>query len=229
VLNGSSADAAFPRPRPFTSSLYMLNEIYFKNIFSNLLNRKWSGESFGRGELLELIRKEIKVGDNPSFNYIHYFADTPGHADPTSASAEALNAYSESFRKSRLKHANDILLETIKLIIAKDKEALVVLMGDHGTWRFGKTVYSEKDNDRLVLDKFGALLAVRWPISYDGRYDQDIKTSVNLFRFITAFLATDDEILKSKEKDESFFLYKGSVYKAVEAGEMIKAVFFKKH
>jgi hypothetical protein len=64
-----------------------------------------------------------------------------------------------------------------------------VLSGDHGPF-LANQCGRQVDVGTLAeyRDRVGALSAVRWPEAYDGRFDERIKTNVNLFRYVFASL-----------------------------------------
>jgi len=78
-----------------------------------------------------------------------------------------------------------------------------------------------------LRDRAGVLCAIRWPTSYDGRYDSKIKTSVNLLRYVLASLAKNEpEILKTVVPDEVYVRMRGyrpghKYFKIVEDGKMM--------
>ncbi|MFT7675166.1 MAG: hypothetical protein ACI845_003586 [Gammaproteobacteria bacterium] len=127
------------------------------------------------------------------------------------------------FRKTfpaKLEKVNKILLNEIELIAKKDPSAIIVIVSDHGTWagaQRSKTGLTENE----TMDKLNVFLAIKWGTTYDGRYDSQIKSSVNLFRYLFAWLSQDDAILETLKKDDGYFKLKENVWKIVENGEVM--------
>jgi hypothetical protein len=116
------------------------------------------------------------------------------------------------------------LVEIVDYITAEDPQALIILLGDHGSWRL-RQIWSEANNlselevilqthgeslESLADDIFGILMAVRMP---DGARDisQGYPMShVNLFRHIFAALSDDATLLRERQPSWSI-LPKGLV------------------
>jgi hypothetical protein len=63
-------------------------------------------------------------------------------------------------------------------------------------------------------------MAIRWPASYDGRYDARISTGVNLFRYVLAALAEDAApLLQAAVPDDVYVRAGRRIFKAVENGK----------
>ena len=95
----------------------------------------------------------------------------------------------------------------IGLILKNDDDPLIIIAGDHGPWGYrlkedgnGKTI----SDSLFALDRFGVLMAIRFPEDYQGQFDNDFKTHVNLFRYVFAYLSESNEILEKKASDDSY-------------------------
>lgn len=132
--------------------------------------------------------------DGPRFIYKH--GSRPGHTPNVgSVQPDALDRY-----KSRLKDANEEMKRDIEIIRSHDKEAIIVVLGDHGPYltKDGKDL-SKHDPltvDRLdVQDRFGTFLAISWPEDdYYNRYD--IETIQDLFPSFLSYLYQDDSLFE---------------------------------
>jgi len=117
--------------------------------------------------------------------------------------------------------ANQEIFEIVDLIIDKDPSAVIVLVGDHGSWRlrniwndslgdFAKferfLIQNGESLDSLASDIFGTFLAIRMPEK--GDISKGLPMShVNLFRHIFAVLADSaksDAILQRRVSSESY-------------------------
>ncbi|MBK5276442.1 MAG: hypothetical protein JJE30_15535 [Desulfuromonadales bacterium] len=154
--------------------------------------------------------KDIDVAiqsGGPFFMYIHTF--NPGHAP--ALPYNKLNFFEQEY-PLRIKSANAAAIAMLDLIIAKDPGAFIIVMGDHGPYRYGnlwmKTKGGENRNgiaaSDLSMDLFGILMAIRYPDIYDKRFDNTVITPVNLFRYVFAVLSGNDTVLSGKEKNESY-------------------------
>ena len=127
------------------------------------------------------------------------------------------------FRKAypaRIEKANHILLEEVAHILQKDQSAIIIIVADHGTWAGAdRSEFGLTENE--TLDKLNVFLAIRWGPAYDGEYDNRIKTSVNLFRYIFAYLSRNEEILETIEDDDGYIKYE-EVWKVLENGVVLK-------
>ena len=121
---------------------------------------------------------------------------------------------------ARIDKVNDIILEEVEQILARDPAALIIVVGDHGTWAGADRSRSGLKADE-TRDKLDVFLAIRWGQDYDGRYDDRIRTSVNLFRFIFAYLGQDEKILTTLKEDDGYVKYKGKVWKVVGDGKVL--------
>ena len=65
------------------------------------------------------------------------------------------------------------------------------------------------------------ITAIRWPQSYDGRYDDQIKTIINIFPFVLASLAEEDSsILEMRVADDVFTQGSGGIQRIMKNGNI---------
>ncbi|HXF54278.1 MAG TPA: hypothetical protein VNK52_09165 [Hyphomicrobiaceae bacterium] len=147
----------------------------------------------------------------PWFTFAH--VALPSHG-PTSKTWLDLAYFEREFVELTIK-ANAHSLEVIDRIRAKDPDAIIVIIGDHGAWRYRKVWTLDRDPNRaferaglsqeiIALDLFGTMIAVY----SNGRCDDYIYpslTPVNLMRAIFACLAGDRRLLESRPEDISIF------------------------
>lgn len=168
----------------------------------------------------EMIRRieKTKPGDQ-KFIYKHYMGT---HSELKSYEKEYTDLVPK-FRKvfpTKIKEGNKILLSEIRQISKKDPSAVIIIVADHGSWAgAARTVKGFTEDE--TLDKFNVFLAIKWGNGYRGQYDGEIKSSVNLFRYIFAFLSKDESILKTRVEDSSYLNYKGVVKKVVDNGKVL--------
>ena len=159
----------------------------------------------------EMLDGFISSG-TPSFNFIYYHR--PGHSpwDITSIPSSKANRILSFFRNSyvnTIRKENNKFIRFFESIIEKDKNSLIIVIGDHGSsgYRTGEDVNGNRISYPLItLDRFGVLA---------GIYGQSesvpsllnngtIKSHVNLFKYIFAFLCEDDKVLETLSHDDSF-------------------------
>jgi hypothetical protein len=176
---------------------------------------------------LNLLNTRIAIStsqEQPYFNFFYILL--PGHSPSRSStrSKTVINKILSEFRKNyntKINSANNLLIEIVELIMGKDDDPLIIITGDHGSWgyRFKEDANGNPIPDNLfILDRFGVLLAIRFPQDYSQSFDSDIKTHVNLFRYIFAYLSENNTIIKSKVPDDS---YENPSLLAIKNGEIL--------
>lgn len=150
----------------------------------------------------------ISSRESPHFLYVHIAS--PNHSFQDQQTIEKLENFREHFDE-KLDATNETLSQIVQRILTQDPNALIILNADHGAWGLGAYVWGDNKvlegiPDNLVaLDQLGVHLAIRWP---DGvaRYEQDIQTNVNLFRYIFVYLSEIDDILATKAPDNGYIM-----------------------
>lgn len=118
-----------------------------------------------------------------------------------------INSYRTAF-----KQAEDQLAEMLQLIHDKDKDALVIAVGDHGGFRqfgcwngTGSLDENRQKNGismhELAHDSFGVMLAIKW--SHKNTIGNNIISHANIFRYVFASLGADKSILADLEPNIS--------------------------
>lgn len=128
-----------------------------------------------------------------------------------------------AFRRSFpgvIANMNRMLLSQVSEIVRHDPSAVIMILGDHGTWAGANRTDGAFSQDE-ILDKFQVFLAIRWGDAYKGQYDGKIKSAVNLFRYVFAYLGDTESILETRVGDESY-LFRDGVYKVVQDGAVIE-------
>ena len=177
-------------------------------------------------DVLPSLMSEIdKHQDQPRFFFIELFQ--PGHI-ATNKIESAGVAQEKLWWITKLKEANVKLEAVVQLIHEKDPDALVVILADHGGYvglEYMRALL-EKTQDRDELySAFSALLAIKWPENNPPKFDAKLKTNVNLFRILMAYLGEDEAYLEHLQDDGSYHIVnrkapKG-VYKYIDAAGKI--------
>jgi len=156
--------------------------------------------------------------DSRRFIYKHFMDAHSGLKSYDKRNEGALEGFRRNY-PARIKQVNKVLLGEIEKILAHDQTAVIVIVADHGTWAGAERTNAGLTSDE-TLDKVNVFLAIRWGSAYRGQYEHDIKTSVNLFRYLFAYLSNDERILATKVEDDSYVKYR-DVWKVVEDGKVL--------
>jgi hypothetical protein len=154
---------------PFVHNTYPRSEVasQLKTIFRGIGSGEFKSEAvfseYSREEWLQakrdVLRKRI---DRPKFLYAH--SGFPGHSQN---SGKCLPNELEIFSK-RLDIANEEMREDIETLLDENKNAVIVVASDHGPYLTGDCLYlTDRTSDKVsmmdLLDRYGVLLAIRWP------------------------------------------------------------------
>ncbi|KXO01021.1 hypothetical protein LS48_00640 [Aequorivita aquimaris] len=156
---------------------------------------------------LDEMKKAIKENKNQA-NFYFIEKILPGHISVTKNQSkgkeEERKVYVENFEK-----ANLWLYEMITLIIKDDPSGLIIIVADHGGYvglNYTSKRHKKITDPRLINSIFASTLAIKWPDNEVPRFDDKLKTNVNLFRVLFSYLAEDKTYLNNFEKDESFLI-----------------------
>ena len=219
-LQGCSADSCFPRIDGLAGARILLSHMLRRDLLSEE-DKAWETTTIDemRAQVSSLMDD---AATTPRFQYIHAFGQ-PGHS---SNSSKGKCDESVELKKYaiRVESAGRFLREQISEITERDPSAVVVVAGDHGPFiskRCTKNAYIDSASD--YRDRAGAMMAIRWPSSYDGRYDDRISSGVNLLRYVLASLAEDPEpLLETAVPDDVFIRAGGRIFKVVERGKPLE-------
>ncbi len=158
-------------------------------------------------KLLQHI-ENIAEKDTSHFLYVHFLM--PAHSYQREQTPDDLRSHRKGFSE-KIQLANDTVHHIVQRIIQRDPEALIIINADHGSWGLGvanmveSEVHKGLDHELIAIDHLGVLLAVRWPTG-PPTYHQELRTNVNLFRYMFAYLADNEAILTEKTADNGFIL-----------------------
>ncbi len=109
----------------------------------------------------------------------------------------------------KLQEANTWLIDMITSIEQKDPEALIIIVADHGGF-VGLNYTAERvkkiNNPEIIHSIFSSFLAIKWPDNYPPNFDLLLKSNVNLFRILFAYLSENPSYLEYLEEDKSFII-----------------------
>ncbi|HSE59009.1 MAG TPA: YidC/Oxa1 family membrane protein insertase [Nitrospiraceae bacterium] len=163
-----------------------------------------------RPAFLDRVRAHIEAmsrEETPHFTYIH--GSRPGHSVPGEQTAEQLAGFRDEFPE-RIRLANDEIMNFVEQILTHDPNSVIIVNADHGGWGYGNFNYTKEDilddvpDGLLALDHLGALLAIRWPDNGSPQHAIDIRTNVNVFPHLFAYLSDSRDILKFNARDDGY-------------------------
>jgi hypothetical protein len=194
---GSSYDHSFPET-PSSAEASSSQELVTKSIFMGEFR---FDVEFGQPPEGEFLQHRLSVfgsvANKPRFVYMH--APKPAHADTLAGCRPNETAIFEE----KLVEANSEMKEDLETIIQNDPGAVIVVAGDHGpyltkqcSWT-SMVGYDISEISRLdIQDRFGCLLAIRWPTEDFSQYD-DITVLQDVFPAVFAYLFQDDQLLEA--------------------------------
>ena len=220
VPSGAAVDFCIPSP----TLLHGL-EVFLTN--QNIIEPTiFSGKKL---EPLKLIKKQIaatSLKNEPYFNFLYF--NFPGHSQsrPKDRSQKAIDKNIVQFRnvyRKKIELANQQLIDFLEFIINIDRDSIIILIGDHGSWGFRSNVDAKGkpiSNQLFILDRFGVFAGIRAPhILSDLMGNGTIKSHVNLFKYVFAYLSEDKKILETKASDDS---YQDAFLMAIKDGIILK-------
>lgn len=200
LVRGCAANNCFPRINSITEAKVMGGRI--------LGNRFKVGENWDKfvspERMLTELENSILENENPTFRYIHHYS--PGHTPHKSRNncneAEQLENYFE-----RVGVEFDRLKKTVDTIIRNDRRAVIVVTGDHGPWISNNCSWRGiPENVSALRDRISAAITVRWPDSYDGKFDNDIFTTVNLLKYVLYSLNISEDAPPKLAREDLYVL-----------------------
>lgn len=217
LLQGCSADVCFPKIDGMAGARIILSHIFETDLLADK-DRIWATTT--NAQLREQAVTLMEDATNlPRFQYIHTFK--PGHSRvyPVGKKCDEKFEFARYVKNVRI--VGEYLRNHVDDIIKRDPGAVIMVAGDHGPFiSNGCSRYAYINDVSDYRDRAGALIAIRWPKSYDGNYDERIVSGVNLFRYVLASLAIDERAyLQSTEPDDVFVRAGDKVFKVIDDGE----------
>ncbi|MBU2939663.1 sulfatase-like hydrolase/transferase [Lacinutrix sp. C3R15] len=154
------------------------------------------------------LSKDVKTAIQENKNTSNFFfieSMLPSHIITHDNPNNNIEKERELYLK-RLQKANIWLTDLITYISNEDKDAIVLIVSDHGGYvGLSSMLQNEaKQTDRdIVYSMFSAALAIKWNDT-TPEFDSELQSSVNLFRTLFSYLSEDDSLLKNLQPNESF-------------------------
>ena len=210
----------FVKPFKSYAKFAKLYQITFLRVFNTIIQNptdmadpNFPYELSDNGEFLKSdLGKNLK-SDKPQFYFVkfaktrHFLLDFK--FKPT---------FEENYI-SKLTESNIEILKMVDYIEKNDKNAIIILVGDHGSWRY-RFSNDVKIKD-FVLSQYNILLSIKNP--YESVKNRPkVLSTVNIFRYVISTLAENPNIMKNKQLDMSFgenntiFVENGKVFKEIQ-------------
>jgi hypothetical protein len=177
--------------------------------------------------LLERIPEITKADAGPWFTF--FWMPLPNHSEKRVFFTKQ-PAFADAFIE-RTQQANQRMLLVVDRIIRDDPAGIVVIIGDHGAWRFAGAAYTDPDPNRALkhygitpkagtLDLFGVMIAIRSAGLCDDLIYPGL-TPVNVMRVVFACLAERHDLLERKADDISIFHVSNKLWLAGRDGHAL--------
>ncbi len=166
----------------------------------------WFGfGAFGmRKKLIDPLEETIRNNRGKrNFYFIEKIA--PGHITTFKNQAQTLEVERKNYLE-QVVAANQWLKEITQVIVKNDPNSLIVIAADHGGYvglKYTKELFEKQTDKKLIYSAFSAALAIKWPDTIAPAYDDQLKTSVNLFRTIFTYLGDNPKLLDNLQPDTS--------------------------
>lgn len=168
--------------------------------------------------------KNVSLQTQPHFTFVHI--KHPSHSLVRAQKIGELTSFREGF-SGVIQESNALLEKLVRTIIAIDPNALIILNSDHGAFGLGwyglakNDVFEGLSEDLTVLDHMGVLLTIRWPTPPPFS-ESHIKTNVNLFRAVFAYLSENEDVLKTDMPNNSYLRMRDKVvFEVVRDGKRL--------
>lgn len=197
------------------------SEMKFNN--SNILNEEISYFTDGN-KIKRILFDDLKIAmskasSEPNFYFIEKLLPHHVHFSATENRVET----ERKEYVSKIEEVNIWLKETISYISENDKDALIIVLADHGGW-VGMESYNEMfqtQNEDKIKSIFSTIAAVKWNGIDTKGFDSELKSNVNLFRVLFSVLSEDKQYLEQLEDDSSYNIhienhFYNSVYQVID-------------
>ncbi len=182
---------------------------------------------FSRAEQLAK-KKNILSAQTPFPKFMYTHSLLPGHSFNSS---KCRPNEIERF-KYKLQVANQEMKEDISTVLASNRDAIIIVNGDHGPYLTGDCSSSlkgypiKKINQLYLQDRYGTFLAIRWPDENYKQYD-DIRILQDTFEAVFKFTFGTNNVLRQRPNTrilkrgitEEGFVVDGKIMKGKDKGK----------
>ena len=182
-------------------------------------------------EIVEDLTHLVKTNTTTNnFFFIEHMS--PGHVTPNKLDSKGIEGERQIYL-DKLKESNLWLKSIISSIEENDKDALIIILADHGGFvglEYTMETKIKQNNEAVVKSIFTTAFAVKWPDGTAPNYDGKLKTNVNLFRVLFTYLSGDESYLENLEEDKSYLkIHYGAPFGVYETIDENGNVVFDRH
>lgn len=159
--------------------------------------------------------KSFEANSVPQFYFVQFF--NPSHISTYKKNSLGMSK-EKLLWKQRLIKAENTLKILVNSILSQDPTALIIILSDHGGYvGLDYTMQAKnKTEDRdLIYSMFSSQLSILWPEELKPETNLNIKSSVNIFRFLFSQLSEQMDLLNYLEPDESYIILNNNKNKGV--------------
>lgn len=141
---------------------------------------------------------------SPHFFFIEYIL--PAHIPNRENQSRGIEE-EKTLWKERVVQSNEILVNLISNIQENDKDALIIIMSDHGGYigyEYAHQLFDKTQNRDHIYSVFGTFGAIKWPQNDVPKFNDSLKTSVNTFRILFSHLSENEKYLKHLQDNGSY-------------------------
>lgn len=168
-------------------------------------------------EITEELKNQILL-NKKSNNFFFIEKFEPEHISNTPYDGVSVKKERDKYI-AKLQKVNIWLKNIITFITVHDPNGIIIVGADHAGFvgfEYTFQAIDKKNIDKKLLNSmYGAKLAIKWNTSNHQVYDTNLKTSVNLFRVLFAYLSADKSLLKGMQEDKSYKYYMSNGIKTI--------------
>lgn len=215
--NGYTIESLFNTPYffgnyPITWDKYHpkvnVNKIGGKILIESVYKGEFRPNAFDKDyiydEYLKLKNKNLSSNKlSPTLFYTHN--SYPGHSNNSGrCSPNEKKKFFKNLEKANIEMKNDI-----KTVRQSDPKAIIVLLGDHGPYLTKNCTVLRKFKINLidkydVQDRYGALLAIRWPDDLNIA-DNELQITQDIFPAILSNITKNKKLFNQLKVDRKFY------------------------
>lgn len=179
------------------------------------------GKGFNnKRDVFQSLKNYLEEETIPKFFFVEFF--NPGHIRNHKSESKGKEGEKEKWKES-LSYANKRLMEIIDEIKKHDNNGIIIILSDHGGYvgfDYSMQMYTKTTDRDLIYSIFGSNLSILWPDSKKPKFNDNFKSSVNVFRLLFSYLSENEQFLLNLQEDESYMVItKGApkgIYKYID-------------
>lgn len=166
-------------------------------------------------DVIDNFKNDSIIKEVPTFTFIQIF--NPTHITRSNHDTSGVSGEKKKYLEG-IKTANTKLEQLITIIGERDPGAMILIMADHGGFvGYEHTGQSYKFTENITLRQsiFSAIFTVKWPNNKEPSFNDKLKSPVNLFRILIAYLSEEPKYLDNLQDDGSYIIIKEGAPKGI--------------